>query len=483
MPYARATDGIRLYYEEHGPTGPGRPGTARRGEGAPAPLVLAYGIGGNTDMWAPNTPGLAAGRRVILWEPRGHARSGSPPDPARYSFRRWALDLRDILDHLGLRRAHVGGLSLGAGIATRFALLYPRRVRSLVVTQRQGFTYQSLNGAARGTCTPAFALRASARQALESLRTRATSYDSGNRQSARQVQILEAIGAGGMGEVFRARDTKLNRYVAVKVLPDLLAARSRRIARFRREAQVLAAINHTNIAHLHELDDSTGVQALIMELVEGPTLADRIAQGPIPVNEALSIATQIAEALAAAHDQGVVHRDLKPANIKVRDDGTVKVLDFGLAKLGLPESSDNATSSAHLPTVTTPAMTLAGVVMGTAAYMSPEQSKGRPADKRSDVWAFGAVLYEVLTGRRAFEGEDVAETLANVLKTEPDWAALPADVPGQIRALLKRCLVKDRRARVSGHRGGALRAQRGLPSASAAHTLKASRAVRCGAGC
>jgi len=187
-----------------------------------------------------------------------------------------------------------------------------------------------------------------------------------------------------------------------------------------------------------------------MELVDGPTLAQRIEGSGLPIDEVLPIARQIADALEAAHDQGIVHRDLKPANIKVRDDGTVKVLDFGLAKLGSPESSDNATSaSAHQPTVTTPAMTLAGVVLGTAAYMSPEQSKGRPADKRSDVWAFGAVLYEMLTGRRAFEGEDVSETLANVLKTEPDWAALPADVSGQIRALLKRCLVKDRRARVS----------------------------------
>ena len=271
-----------------------------------------------------------------------------------------------------------------------------------------------------------------------------------------KYEILEAIGVGGMGEVFRARDTKLNRYVAVKVLPDVLAADPGRIARFRREAQVLAAINHANIAHLHELDDSTSVQALIMELVEGPTLADRIAQGPIPLNEALSIATQIAEALAAAHDQGIVHRDLKPANIKVRDDGTVKVLDFGLAKLASPDSTDNASSpSAHLPTVTTPAMTLAGVIMGTAAYMSPEQSKGRPADKRSDVWAFGAVLYEMLTARRAFEGEDVTETLANVLKTEPDWTALPADAPQYIRVLLKKCLARDRRARV-GDIGAAL---------------------------
>jgi serine/threonine protein kinase/Tol biopolymer transport system component len=265
-----------------------------------------------------------------------------------------------------------------------------------------------------------------------------------------KYEILDAIGAGGMGEVFRARDTKLNRYVAVKVLPESVASDPARIARLRREAQVLAAINHSNIAHVHELEESTGIQALIMELVEGPTLADRIADGPIPVPESLTIAQQIAEALAAAHDQGIVHRDLKPANIKLRDDGTVKVLDFGLAKLASPDASESvAAAAAHLPTVTTPAMTLAGVIMGTAAYMSPEQSKGRPADKRSDIWAFGAVLYEMLTGRRAFDGEDVSETLANVLKTEPDWSALPADIPDHIRGLLKRCLARDRHARVS----------------------------------
>jgi len=263
-------------------------------------------------------------------------------------------------------------------------------------------------------------------------------------------QILTALGAGGMGEVYRARDTKLNRFVAIKVLPDLFASDPERLARFRREAQVLASINHSNIAHIHEFEDSTGVLALVMELVEGPTLADRIAQGPIELDEALSIARQIAEALSAAHDQGIVHRDLKPANIKVREDGTVKVLDFGLAKLAALEGNENVSAqSAHQPTVTTPAKTLAGVIMGTAAYMSPEQTKGRPADKRSDVWAFGAVVYEMLTARRAFDGDDVSETLANVLKTEPDWTALPATVPPHIRRLVQRCLAKDRRQRVA----------------------------------
>jgi serine/threonine-protein kinase len=263
-------------------------------------------------------------------------------------------------------------------------------------------------------------------------------------------EILDPLGAGGMGEVFRARDTKLNRFVAVKVLPDLFATDPARLARFRREAQVLAAMNHSNIAHIHEFEDSTGVHALVMELVEGPTLAERIAHGPLEIGEALAIARQIAEALAAAHEQGIVHRDLKPANIKVRDDGTVKVLDFGLAKLAPSEASENTSgSSAHQPTVTSPAMTLAGVMMGTAAYMSPEQTKGRPADKRSDVWAFGAVVYEMLTARRAFDGEDVTEALANVLKTEPHWDALPVNVPRHVRRLLQGCLAKDRRQRVA----------------------------------
>jgi serine/threonine-protein kinase len=252
-----------------------------------------------------------------------------------------------------------------------------------------------------------------------------------------------------MGEVFRARDTKLNRDVAIKVLPDLFASDPERLARFRREAQVLAAINHSNIAQIHEFADSTGIHALVMELVDGPTLSDRIAQGPLEMDEALGIARQIAEALSAAHEQGIVHRDLKPANIKVREDGTVKVLDFGLAKLATQAHASVNEPSAHQPTVTTPAMTLAGVIMGTAAYMSPEQTKGRPADKRSDMWAFGAVLYEMLTARRAFDGDDVSETLANVLKTEPDWAALPASVPPHIRRLLQRCLTKDRRQRVA----------------------------------
>jgi eukaryotic-like serine/threonine-protein kinase len=263
-------------------------------------------------------------------------------------------------------------------------------------------------------------------------------------------ELGSPLGAGGMGEVYRPRDGRLNRDVAIKVLPDLFAHDPERLARFRREAQVLAALNHPNIAHIHGFEDSNGIHALVMELVDGPTLAERISEGPIPLVDALPLAKQIAQALEAAHDQGIIHRDLKPANIKVREDGTVKVLDFGLAKLAAPETSDaGAGAFGQSPTITSPAATLAGVILGTAAYMSPEQAKGRVADKRSDVWAFGAVLYEMLTGRRAFQGDDVSDTLASVLKSDPDWNALPAEVPLHLRTLLQRCLAKDRRLHVT----------------------------------
>jgi serine/threonine-protein kinase len=261
-------------------------------------------------------------------------------------------------------------------------------------------------------------------------------------------EIVVLIGTGGMGEVYRARDTTLNRDVALKVLPDAFTLDPDRLARFKREAQVLASLNHANIAAIYGFEESEGVQALVLELVEGPTLAERIAKGPLPLDEALPIAIQIAEALEAAHEQGIIHRDLKPANVKVRDDGTVKVLDFGLAKALEPAatSSPNVTQS---PTITTPAMvTGVGVILGTAAYMSPEQAKGRPADKRSDVWAFGCVLFEILAGRRAFEGEDVSDTLAMVLRGEPDWAALPKDLPPSIDRIVRRSLEKDRRRRI-----------------------------------
>ena len=256
------------------------------------------------------------------------------------------------------------------------------------------------------------------------------------------------LGAGGMGEVYRARDSRLNRDVALKVLPQAVTLDGDRLARFKREAQLLASLNHPNIAIIHGFEELQGVHAIVLELVDGPTLAERLDGGAIPWAEALPIARQIAAALSAAHEQGVIHRDLKPANIKLRPDGTSKVLDFGLAK-GLEPSVPAAGGASLSPTITTPAMTQMGILMGTAAYMSPEQAKGRAADKRSDVWAFGCVLYEMLTGRRPFDGDDMADTLANVLKTEPEWAALPADVPAPVRALIRRCLTKNPRERIA----------------------------------
>src|SRR5262245_55911322 len=256
-----------------------------------------------------------------------------------------------------------------------------------------------------------------------------------------------------MGEVYRARDTKLDREVAIKVLPELFVSDAERVARFQREAKTLASLNHPHIGGIYGLEDADGVRALVLELVEGPTLADRIAQGPIPFDETLAIAKQIAEALEAAHEQGIIHRDLKPANVKIKDDGTVKVLDFGLAKFNEPNVlnvSNDPNALSMSPTVTSPAlMTGVGVLLGTAAYMAPEQAKSRPADKRSDIWAFGCVLYEMLTAQRAFAGDDVSETLASVLAREPDWTALPAAVAPAIRTLLRRCLEKDRRKRVA----------------------------------
>ena len=266
------------------------------------------------------------------------------------------------------------------------------------------------------------------------------------------------IGAGGMGEVYRARDTKLNRDIALKVLPESLTGDPDRIARFTREANVLASLNHPNIAAIYGFEDGVGMHALVLELVEGPTLADRIAGGPLELPEALGVARQIADALAAAHEHGVIHRDLKPANIKVCDDGTVKVLDFGLAKpipnaksapSGSGSPSGSPTPVPQSPMVVSPVVTLTGVILGTAAYMSPEQARGRTADKRSDVWTFGCVLYEMLTGKRAFDGADVSDTLANVLKAQPDWTALPAETPTAIRRLLRRALEKDSRRRLS----------------------------------
>jgi serine/threonine protein kinase len=259
-------------------------------------------------------------------------------------------------------------------------------------------------------------------------------------------EIVAPLGAGGMGEVYRARDARLKRDVALKVLPDTFATDIDRLARFEREAQVLASLNHPHIAGIYGIEEGHGTRALVMELVEGPTLADRIAQGPIPAEEALPIARQIADALEAAHEQGIIHRDLKPANIKLRPDGTVKVLDFGLAKAfgqvsgARDQGSGDSTDS---PTITSPAVTHAGVILGTAAYMSPEQAKGKAVDKRADIWAFGCVVYEMLIAKRPFDGDSVAEALAAVLTRDPDLGALPDAVSAEIRALVARCLRKN----------------------------------------
>ncbi len=269
-------------------------------------------------------------------------------------------------------------------------------------------------------------------------------------------ELVNLLGEGGMGQVYRARDTRLNRDVAIKVLPDLFATDAERLARFTREAQTLAALNHPNIATIYGIEPpSTGsgqapstssgqAAAIVMELVDGEDLSVRIAQGAMPVDEAVAIVRQIIDALEAAHEIGIVHRDLKPANIKLRHDGTVKVLDFGLAKAVDPAADG---SLANSPTLTARA-TQMGMILGTASYMSPEQARGRAVDKRTDVWAFGCVLFEMLTGGKTFEGEDVTDIISAVVKTEPDWTALPSSTPPHIRTILTRCLVKDRKARI-----------------------------------
>jgi eukaryotic-like serine/threonine-protein kinase len=259
-------------------------------------------------------------------------------------------------------------------------------------------------------------------------------------------EVIALLGEGGMGQVYRATDTRLKRQVAIKILPPSVATDHDRLARFQREAEVLASLNHPNIAGIYGLEESGGATALVMELVEGEELSAIIARGPIPVAEALPVAKQIADALETAHDLGIIHRDLKPANVKVRDDGTAKVLDFGLAKALDPASASNA-DAMNSPTLTDRATQL-GVILGTASYMAPEQARGRVVDKRADVWAFGVVLYEMLTGTRAFPGDDVSDTLATVLKFDPDWSKLPADTPPSIRRLLKRCLTKDPKLRL-----------------------------------
>ena len=267
-------------------------------------------------------------------------------------------------------------------------------------------------------------------------------------------EIVGLLGAGGMGEVYCVRDTKLRRDVALKILPPLFAADPDRRARFTREAHVLASLNHPHIASIYGIEESEGVIALVLELVEGPTLAERIealrAKGSgLPIDEALAIAAQIADALDAAHEKGIVHRDLKPANIKLTDDGRVKVLDFGLAKA---LDAGSASLSGEREMSMSPTMTAMGsrrgVIVGTAAYMSPEQAKGKPVDKRADIWAFGCVLFEMLTGQRAFDGEDVTDFVVAVMTKEPDWTALPASTPSRVLELLTRCVKKDPRERL-----------------------------------
>ncbi|HEX9761235.1 MAG TPA: protein kinase, partial [Candidatus Acidoferrales bacterium] len=264
-------------------------------------------------------------------------------------------------------------------------------------------------------------------------------------ESIAHYRVTAKIGAGGMGEVYRATDTKLGRDVALKVLPEAFAQDTQRMQRFQREAQVLASLNHPGIAAIYGFEESGSTHALAMELVEGPTLAERIGQGPIPVEEALPLAKQIAEALEYAHDHGIIHRDLKPANIKLTPDGKVKILDFGLAKALAGEVSQ--LESLNSPTLSI-AATQAGIILGTAAYMSPEQAKGKSVDRRCDIWAFGVVLFEMLTGRRLYEGETASETMAAVIMKDPAFDQLPPGLPPAIRNLLARCLRKDPKLRL-----------------------------------
>ena len=258
--------------------------------------------------------------------------------------------------------------------------------------------------------------------------------------------ITALLGVGGMGEVYRARDAKLGREVAIKILPRLFISDPDRLTRFEREARVLASLNHPHIGAIYGLEEADGVRALVLELVEGETLADRIARGPIPMGDFLTIARHIAEALDAAHEKGIIHRDLKPANIKITPNGIVKVLDFGLAKA---TAGDGATPDLTRSPTVTAGGTREGAVLGTAAYMSPEQARGTPVDKRTDIWAFGCVLYEMLSGQRPFDGASVSDTMAAVLTAEPDWKALPAASTFPVRTLLRGCLEKDPRHRIA----------------------------------
>jgi serine/threonine protein kinase len=289
-------------------------------------------------------------------------------------------------------------------------------------------------------------------------------------------EITGAIGAGGMGEVYRAQDTKLGRDVAIKVLPEAFAHDAERLSRFQREAKMLASLNHPNIATIHGLEQSNGTQYLVMELVSGETLAERVKRdGALPVEEALAICKQIAEALEAAHEKGIIHRDLKPANVKVTPEGKVKVLDFGLAKAFAGDTVDGNPSQS--PTLSAVA-TMQGVLLGTAAYMSPEQARGKAVDKRTDIWAFGCVLYELLTGKQTFAGDDITDILAAVVRAEPDWQALPAAIPMQVRDLLRRCLQKDKRLRLRDAGDAQIEIQEALTAPVTAEPVAAQRRNR-----
>ena len=263
-----------------------------------------------------------------------------------------------------------------------------------------------------------------------------------------QYEIVAPLGAGGMGEVYRARDTKLNRDIALKLIPDIFAEDSQRMIRFQREAQLLASLNHANIASIYGVEESGGNFALVLELVEGVDLSEKLKSGTLPLDESLEFAIQIAEALEAAHERGVIHRDLKPANVMITTAGKAKVLDFGLAKALEGDGEGGQDPSQSLSPTLTAAATKMGVIMGTAAYMSPEQARGKTADRRSDIWSFGVVLFEMLARKQIFAGEMVSDTLAAVLKDDPDWSLLPPDTPQPVADLLGRCLQKDPRRRL-----------------------------------
>ncbi|MCH7995586.1 MAG: serine/threonine protein kinase [Planctomycetes bacterium] len=278
-----------------------------------------------------------------------------------------------------------------------------------------------------------------------------------------------------MGVVYLARDTKLDRDVALKVLPETLAGDTERIARFRREAKVLASLNHPNIGAIYGFEESDGKCCLVLEYVEGETLAARLKRGPLPTDEALDVARQLAEAFEAAHEKGVIHRDLKPGNVMLRPDGTVKVLDFGLAKAMADGSDMSEADRANSPTITAN-FTRPGVVLGTAAYMSPEQARGKPLDKRTDIWSFGVVLFESLTGKRPFEGDTVSDLVARILEREPDWSELPSETPPTIQLLLRRCLAKDRKQRLHDISDARIELEEAIADPTSASLGLASRA-------